>query len=102
MSIYAVNKICHRIFHDDAFRQAVDADPRQALSEYPLTDEERRLLLAGEVGKLYEMGANAFLLGHLTRKDTLGITVDVYSPRMQAARDDRLPPFGPADYYTRR
>ncbi len=98
MSIYWVNKICHRIFHDDDFRQAIDADPEATLADFPLTDEERRLLLAGEVGRLYELGANSFLLGHLTRKNTLGVTVDLYSDRMRVARDDRLPPMEPADY----
>ena len=101
MSIYAVNRICHRIFHDDAFRRDVDADPSKALADYDLTDEEMSLLRSGEVGRLYEMGAHSFLLGHLTRKDTLGITVEKYSERMQAARDDRLPPLGPADYMKR-
>lgn len=98
MSAYAVNKVCHRLAHDDAFRAALDTDPAAALAGFDLTEEERRLLLAGEVGRLFELGAHPYLLGHLTRHETLGITVDAFSRRMVMARDDRLPPLEPAGY----
>lgn len=99
MSIYAVNKVCQRIFHDVTFRDALAADVDGALAPFPLTAEEKRLLLAGEVGRLYEMGAHPFLLGHLTRHGTFGISVADYSRRMLAARDDRIPPIEAADWY---
>ena len=98
MSIFAVNKLCRQIFNDEELRNAIAKDPEAALAAFDLTEEERRLVIAGEVGKLYEMGAHAFLLGHLTRKETFGITVKDYAARMRAARDDRQAPYGPADY----
>ena len=30
MSAYQVNKLCHRLYHDRAFREAVQADPNSA------------------------------------------------------------------------
>jgi predicted LPLAT superfamily acyltransferase len=100
MSAYMVNKVCHKVGHDDAFRVALDKDPEATLAAFDLTDEERGLLLAGEVGRLYEMGAHPYLLGHLTRHETLGITVQAFSDRMVKARDDRLPPLEAATYLT--
>ncbi len=98
MSTYMINKVCHLVGHDDTFRAALDADPAAALAPFDLTDEERRLLMAGEVGKLFEMGAHPYLLGHLTRHETMGVTVDDFSRRMVVARDDRIPPLEPADF----
>ena len=98
MTIYAVNKVCRRLFHDDAFREALEADPDRVLAEMGVDAEEARLLRAGDVGKLFEMGAHGFLLGHLTRKSTFGIDVPRYSTSMRAARDDRLPPLEAAEY----
>ncbi len=100
MTAYMIDKVCHRVGHDDAFRAALDADPEAALAEFDLTDDERAWLIAGEVGRLFELGAHPYLLGHLTRHETLGITVDAFSRRMVAARDERIPPLEPAGYLT--
>lgn len=102
MSIYQVDKLCHRIQHDQGLRDALARDPEATLAGWPLTDEERHLLLAGDVGRLYELGAHPFLLGHLTRRTTLGVTVERYSDSIRRARDDREPPLGPADWMTQR
>lgn len=98
MSAYMINKVCHRVGHDDAFRTALDADPRSALAAFDLTEVERGLLIAGEVGQLFELGAHPYLLGHLTRHETLGITVAAFAARMTRARDTRLPPIEAAGY----
>ncbi len=98
MSAYAINKVCHLVGKDDDFRAALDADPTAALAPFDLTAEERQLIVSGEVGRLFELGAHPYLLGHLTRHETLGITVDAFSRRMVAARDDRLPPLEAAGY----
>lgn len=98
MSAYMLNKICHLVGKDDAFRAALDADPVKALGPFELTDEEREHLIAGRVDKLFELGAHPYLLGHLTRHETLGITVEAFSARMVTARDDRMPPLEAADY----
>lgn len=98
MSAYVINKVCHLVGQDEAFRNALDATPDAALAAFDLTEEERRLLLAGEVGRLFELGAHPYLLGHLTRHETLGITVEAFSTSMVRAKDDRLPPLEAADY----
>jgi hypothetical protein len=84
MSAYEVNKVCHRALHDLPFRKALKTDPQATLAPLPLTDPERRELLAGEVGRLYEMGASGFLLSYLPRWELFGLTVPIYSERMRA------------------
>jgi hypothetical protein len=89
MSIYAVNKLCRQTLHDLAWRDALKRDPASAIAAWPLTDEERAAVLAGDVAKLYELGAHPYLLSYLTRYELFGLKVEVYSERMRAARDDR-------------
>ncbi len=50
-----------------------------------LTDEERRAVLAGDVGALYLRGANTYLLFHLLRYKVLGLTLDSYQASLFAA-----------------
>jgi hypothetical protein len=63
MSIFAVNHLCREVLRDHAFRAAMKADPAKALAPLDLTEEERRALVAGDVGALYRMGVNGFLMG---------------------------------------
>lgn len=84
MSIYAVNRMCHQLMHDKNWRHAMQIDPARAIAPLDLSDEERKAVLAGDVGKLYLMGANAFLLGYLTRFNVLGLSLPVYNERMRA------------------
>lgn len=84
MSIYAVNRMCHQLMHDKNWRWAMQTDPERAVATLDLTEEEREAVLAGDVGKLYLMGANAFLLGYLTRFGVLGLSLPVYNERMRA------------------
>jgi hypothetical protein len=91
MSIYGVHKLCRAALQDRAMRKLMADDPARALQQFPLSDEERQLLLAGEVGKLWEMGTSGFLLSYLTRWELFGLTVPVYSQRMRAAKDWRAP-----------
>ena len=74
MSIFAVNHLCREVLRDHAFRAAMTADPVKALAPLDLTDEERRALLAGDVGTLYRMGANAFLMNYMARFEVCGLT----------------------------
>ncbi len=87
MSSYTVNKLCHRVFHDIAFREAVKRDPAAAIADWPLTDAERKALLAGDVKQLYEWGAHPFLLAHFTRWGLFGLSQPIYRERMAHARD---------------
>jgi hypothetical protein len=85
MSIYNVNYLCRELLRDHGFRAAMKADPAAALKAYDLTEQERAVLLAGDVAALYRMGANAFLLGYLCRFEVCGLTLPVYNERIRSA-----------------
>ena len=89
MSIYGVHKLCRSALHNLQAREELKTNPEAAMEKFPLTAEEKRLLLAGDVARLWEMGASGFLLSYLTRWDLLGLTVPVYCQRMRAAKDGR-------------
>jgi Aromatic-ring-opening dioxygenase LigAB, LigA subunit len=90
MSIFAVNYLCREVLRDHAFRAAMKADPGKALAPLDLTDEERKALVAGDVGALYRMGVNGFLMGYLARYEVCGLNVEVYNQRMRAVKVDEL------------
>lgn len=85
MSIYNVNYLCRELLRDHAFRAAMKADPATAVQKYDLTDEERRALLAGDVAKLFKLGANGFLLGYLCRFEVCGLDLKTYNDRIRTA-----------------
>lgn len=87
MSAYQVNKLCHRLYHDAGFRDAITADPAKAIADWPLTAEERAALLSGDVKRLYESGAHPFLLSHISRWSLFGVTPAIYAERIHDARD---------------
>jgi hypothetical protein len=89
MSVYALNKLCHRTLRDLDFRAAMQRHPATAIAEYRLTAQERDALLVGDVARLYEMGVHPFILSFLTRYEICGLTAEVYSERIRAARDPR-------------
>ena len=90
MSIFAVNHLCREILRDHNFRAAMKADPAKALGPLDLTGEERSALLAGEVGQLYRMGANAFLMNYLARFEVCGLNAAIYNERMRAVKVDEI------------
>jgi hypothetical protein len=90
MSIFAVNHLCREVLRDHAFRTAMKADPAKALAGLDLTDEERRALIAGDVGALYRMGVNGFLMGYLARFEVCGLNVEIYNERMRAVKVDEI------------
>jgi hypothetical protein len=85
VSIYAVNKVCRRVVREPEFVEQLRDEPDAALraATPPLTDEERELLLAGDVGALGRMGANFFLLHQLARFELLGLTLPSYAARIR-------------------
>lgn len=90
MSIYAVNKICYRVVHDPALREALSGSAAQAEAALraampPLSGEELQALLAGDVGRLSKLGANHFLLHQLGRFRLLGLDLPSYADRIRAA-----------------
>ena len=86
MSIFAVNHLCREVLRDHAFRAAMKADPAKALAPLDLSDEERRLLIAGDVGALYRLGANGFLMNYLARFEVCGLNAEIYNQRMRAVK----------------
>jgi hypothetical protein len=90
MSIFAVNHLCRELLRDHAFRAAMKADPGKALANLDLTEPERRALLAGDVGTLYRMGANAFLMNYLSRFEVCGLNQPIYNERMRAVKVDEV------------
>jgi Aromatic-ring-opening dioxygenase LigAB, LigA subunit len=90
MSIFAVNYLCREVLRDHAFRAAMKANPARALAPLDLTDEERRALIAGDVGSLYRMGVNGFLMNYLARFEVCGLNVETYNQRMRAVKVDEI------------
>jgi hypothetical protein len=90
MSIFAVNYLCREVLRDHAFRAAMKADPENALAPLDLTNEERRALIAGDVGTLFRMGVNAFLMGYLARFEICGLNVETFNQRMRAVKVDEI------------
>jgi len=85
VSVFTINEICYRVVHEPAFREALLADPATELAKLELTAEERKALLAGNVGQLYLWGANTYMLGHLTRYKVFGLDRERYSTSIWAA-----------------
>ncbi len=90
MSVFAVNYLCRELLRDHAFRAAMKADPGKALAPLNLSDDERRALLSGDVGALYRMGVNGFLMNYLARFEVCGLTGEIYNQRMRAVKVDEI------------
>jgi hypothetical protein len=90
MSIFAVNYLCREVLRDHAFRAAMKADPAKALAPLDLSGEESSALLAGDVGSLFRMGVNGFLMGYLARFEVCGLNVEIYNQRMRAVKVDEI------------
>ena len=90
MTVFAVNHLCREVLRDHAFRAAMKADPAKAVAGLELTDEERHALIAGDVGALYRMGVNGFLMGYLARFEVCGLNVQNYNERMRAVKVDEI------------
>ena len=90
MSVFAVNYLCREVLRDHAFRAAMKSDPAQALAPLDLTDDERRALVDGDVGTLFRMGVNGFLMGYLARFEVCGLNVETYNQRMRAVKVNEI------------
>jgi hypothetical protein len=90
MSVYAVDKVCRRLVHEAELRVALAASPESAeaalrAARPPLSDEEVRALLAGDVGTLSRAGCNHFLLHQLGRFELFGLDLAEEAARVRAA-----------------
>lgn len=82
MSIYAVHKVAQLLRKDPAFRDRMRQDPSAAIADFPLTDEERRAVLSGDVGQLAALGAHGYLLGAFAQQQVVGVTMANYVERI--------------------
>jgi len=82
MSVYTVNYLLRELLRDHAFRAAMKHNPVEALKDCDITEEERRLLLAGDVGGLHRLGVNDFLMGYLPRFEICGLNPKIYGERI--------------------
>ncbi|MGC1358784.1 MAG: hypothetical protein WA851_23880 [Xanthobacteraceae bacterium] len=90
MSVFTLNYLCREVLRDRAFRAAMKADPAKALAPLDLTDAERSALIAGDVGALFRMGVNGFLMGYLARFEVCGLNVQNYNERMRTVKVDEI------------
>ncbi|PYN75498.1 MAG: hypothetical protein DMD96_28040 [Candidatus Rokuibacteriota bacterium] len=62
VSRYETNVVLYRLKKDAAFRDRFRADPRQALADVDLTDEEREAFVRWDARALNELGGSLHLL----------------------------------------
>ncbi len=64
MSLYAAQKLLFHLNREPAVQQRFRESREAVLADYELSAEEREAFLAGDIGKLYVLGANGQLLMH--------------------------------------
>ena len=87
MSLYQLNKIMYLLEVDAGFLAQMKSDPANAIKGMELTEEERAAVLAGDVGKLYLMGVNMFILDSIARHELFGIDRNSYLVQVRAAAE---------------
>lgn len=85
MSLYQLNKIMYLLDVDADFLAGIRTDPAGAIKDMELTDEERAAVLSGDVGKLYLMGVNIFILDSLVRHNLFGLNREIYLTNIRKA-----------------
>ncbi len=64
MSLYSAQKLLFHLNRDAAVQARFRDDVGALLGDYELTPEEHDAFVAGDIGKLYVLGANGQLLMH--------------------------------------
>jgi hypothetical protein len=64
MSLYSAQKLLFHLNRDAAVQKRFREDVSSLLGDYELTAEEQEAFVAGDIGKLYVLGANGQLLMH--------------------------------------
>jgi hypothetical protein len=85
MSLYQLNKIMYLLEVDAGFLARMKSDPADAIKDMELTEDERAAVLLGDVGKLYLMGVNMFILDSIARHELFGIDRNSYLAQIRAA-----------------
>jgi len=89
MSLYGIHKTLWLLQNDLHFRERLRSDPDAALSELPLTDEERQALLNRDMAALYRMGTHTFLMSRIPRFNALnGLTRAEYQASITQVLSD--------------
>jgi hypothetical protein len=89
VSLYQLNKIMYLLEVDAAFLALMKSDPAGAIAGYDLSAHERSAVLNGEVGDLYLMGVNAFMLDSVARHELLGQNRESYMAKVRAAAEQQ-------------
>jgi Aromatic-ring-opening dioxygenase LigAB, LigA subunit len=89
VSSYALEKLCYRVVHEPALREALASDPEPALraARPALSEEQIEALLDGDVSRLSREGVDHFLLHQLARFHLFGLDFASYAQQIRAARD---------------
>lgn len=85
MSLYQLNKIMYLLEVDAGFLARMKSDPADAIKDMELTEDERAAVLSGDVGKLYLMGVNMFILDSIARHELFDIDRNSYLAQVRAA-----------------
>ena len=64
MSLYAAQKLLYHLNRETTVQARFHSALPELLDEYELSHEEREAFCAGDIGKLYVLGANGQLLMH--------------------------------------
>ena len=62
MSLYQVQKLLYQIHNQLDLRAQFNAAPAPVMADYKLSEEEKRALLDKDMGVLFRMGVNPWLL----------------------------------------
>ena len=89
MSLYQLNKIMYLLEVDAGFLAGMKSNPAEAIKAMDLTDEERATMLLGDVGALYLMGVNIFILDSIARHELFGVTRESYLTQVRAAAEGK-------------
>jgi Aromatic-ring-opening dioxygenase LigAB, LigA subunit len=84
MSSYGVHKLIKRIQREPGFREQLQREPEHALQDFPLNEEERTALLAGDVGALHALGVHGYMLSRLVPFGLFGLTAQNYPERIRS------------------
>jgi hypothetical protein len=64
VSLYSAQKLLYHLNREAAVQERFRESREALLGSYELSDEEREAFAAGDIGKLYVLGANGQLLMH--------------------------------------
>jgi len=87
MSLYQLNKIMYLLEVDAAFLAGMKSDPAATIKDFDLTEEERAAVLRGDVGTLYLMGVNMFILDSIARHELFGVARESYVAQVRTAAE---------------